>query len=168
MFKVDYLILQEEKSRISNLEVNTKWDVEGQICLDFNGEKIGFCEGEINVGSESLSLWFQKLLEVIKCLRKDGESYMFIPETTRILHFIICKGKIEVVERESVLKADNKGLMTYSFSDVSKIYWKEIIELENFEKEITQSVLRYIDEMLSYNKSFSSSLDYKKLIRLIG
>lgn len=167
MFKIEYLILEEEQKRISNLKKDMNWEIEGQICLFFNNKEIGFYEKEINIGDEYLSSWFQCLLETVKQLKEKNESFVSIAETTKVLHFVICDSKLEVIKGEMGIKRIGKGVGVYSPSDILKIYWKEDIDYGEFQKEVLDKAKQYIEEVSSYNKNFLETMDYGNLMHLM-
>lgn len=167
MFKIEYLILEEEQKRISNFRKDMDWGIEGQICLYFNDKKIGFYEKEINFGGEYLSLWFISLLETVKQLKKNKKSFACLEETTNVLHFVLCDSKLQVAEGKMGIQHISRGISTYSPSNILEMYWKEDIDYGEFQKEVIDKAKQYIEEVSSYNKNFLETMDYRELKNLL-
>ncbi len=167
MFKIEYLILEEEKKRISTLKKDTNWEIEGQICLYFNDKVIGFYEKEINIGDEYLTLWFRLLLETVKRLKIDKESFVSVPETIKALHFVLCDSRLEVTKSEMDFQHISEKIGSYSSADILEIYWKEDIDYDEFQKEVLDKAKQYIEEVSFYNKDFHETEDCRKLMCLL-
>lgn len=167
MFKIQYLILEEEQKRIAGIKRALNWEIEGQICLYFHKKVIGFYEEEIDIGEEYLFLWFRMLLETVKQLKQKDESYANIPESTKVLHFVLKGDKLEVIKGEMALQCLNEKVKVYSSFDMLKVYWEENISFNEFQKEILDKTEQFIAEVSFYNKRFSKTMDYKILMDLL-
>lgn len=165
MFYIKYLILEDEKKNIK-YKKNIDWEIEGQICLYFNDIEVGFYNKEINFGGEYLSQWFIILLETVKQLSKNAESFASIPETIYALHFVVHDNKLQVVKGKMEIQ-HMSGIGVYLPSNILEAEWETNIEYDEFQKEILDKTKQYIEEVSFYNKNFRETVAYRDLINLL-
>lgn len=160
MFKIEYLMHEDGKKRISRLQKETNWDIEGQICLVFNDKKVGFYEEKIDYSSEYLYLWFRSLLDVIKELKRNDNSVMQIPETENELHFKLKKNTITVIKRQYLREI---YYVSEGKTNIKK-EWIEEIDYNNFQCEVQKKVKQFLIEVKEINSIFLETDDYRKLV----
>ena len=168
MFSIEYLILQEEMSRISKIWNASEFDIlEGQLCLTFNTNSIGFIEKEVEIGNELLFFWFQQLNEVLIYLQSYKTVYFYIPD--RHDEWLVFEKKEDILTVENIESkplACIPELVSVTPIEKKTILWREIIETDEFYNKIYDKTHELLTIIKQCNHILINSEDYRDLQKL--
>ena len=170
MFLLDYLILEEEIERLSNIteieefeqDLNT---VLGQIQIVFNNEKEGFVDKDIPLGNEFLITWFKRFDDVLIQLRSNEIVALNMPHRDSVWLEFQMKNKFIEVSKVKAAKQNN----VYNFIETkpvnrAEILWKQAIKKEPFFKEILNKTENLLKDILLINPILAESVEIKALL----
>jgi len=163
MFEIRYRIPEEVLNEISSLdatEFDTEFnDIEGQIELNFNGNKYGFCHEQVPFGQELLLFWFGLLNSVATKLRKAHYVAMWIPETAASFFEFVRSGEFLKISLVTVARPNGKGFVVESpLSDVVQYDCKEIqVLVQDFQCEVSQKIEELLKELETINPELLKS-----------
>jgi hypothetical protein len=170
MFAIRYRIPEEEIREISSLDVaefDADFnDIEGQIELDFHGNKYGFCHEQVPFGQELLLFWFGLLNSVAVKLRKAHYVAMSIPETTASFFEFFRIGEFLKISLVTVATSDINGFIVESpLSDVIQYDWKDVqVLVQDFQCEVSQKIEDFLKELETINPELLKSKCVKSFI----
>ncbi|HEY9060733.1 MAG TPA: hypothetical protein VIO64_09565 [Pseudobacteroides sp.] len=166
MFGIRYRIPEQVLNEISSLdaiEFDASFnDIEGQIELNFNGNKYGLCHNDVPFGQELLLFWFGLLDTVVTRLEETHYVAMRIPETDNAFFEFVRNGELLRISMARTSCSDISGFVVDSpFGEIVEYNWKDVqVSLQDFKSE----VYRNIDELLKVLETINHELIKSKYI----
>jgi hypothetical protein len=170
MFGIRYRILEDEIREISSLdaeEFDAEFnDIEGQIELNFNGNKYGLYHEQVPFGQELLLFWFGLLNSVATKLRKAHYVAMSIPETAASFFEFVKSGEVLKISLVTVATPDINGFIVESpLSDVVQYGWKDTqVLVQDFQCEVSQKIEELLKELEAINPELLKSKRIRRFI----
>jgi hypothetical protein len=163
MFEISYRIPQEVVNDIFTIDFKkfdaTFNDIEGQIELNFNGNKYGLCHEEVPFGNELLLFWFGLLNNVIFRLEKSSYVAMNIPETSDwFFQFTKIQENIRVDMAKTAIKNRSGFVIDSILQDIESYQWRNVeILYEEFKAEVSKKTGMLVEEIKSINSELLKS-----------
>lgn len=174
MFKIYYEILDEEKSRISEIKHISEFEnsintVLGQIKLVFNESVEGFIDKEIPYCGEFLIMWFKLLNDSLLYLNLYGfATIKWIGSDSIWLEFKMEENTIVARKINAERQGQIENFIENTPRNSYEVLWQEDISRDEFYNTIIITSKRFLSDILSLNKIISQSQEYIELERKIS
>lgn len=170
MFIVEYAILCNEKERLKKVEKIALFEeqldeIEGQICITCNENRIGFVDESIPYEGEFLVTWLRRLNSGILHLDSNGYFAMLVPDSADVWLEFKLINKVVQVSKIKTTKKYKDTTMTNPIES-TKIFWTDNIEKTQLFQEILKKTEAFIKEVYSVNKLLVESRGIKRLINI--
>jgi len=169
MFLINYLILYEEKTRLSNIDSISKLDNEGldvygQFKITFNSVEEGFIDSDVPYEGELLIEWFTRLNQALINLYRDNFVTFAEPDSGIIWYEFELKDNVEIRQIQSSGQMGFESIMGSEPRDKRDLVWCETISREELYCTIITSTENFIREILLLNKLLGNTYELKELI----
>lgn len=172
MFFLNYVIDKEQKNelkKINNLKEFTSdlGEIVGRIQLSFNNQVEGILDEEIPNIEELLTIWFQRLNEVIIYCKMYKFAIMKVPDSYDIwLEFQVFNDTINVKQVRDAQK-DIKCFVENKSIHTQEVFWEETIETEVFYQCIVNKTEEFLTEVQKINPILMESLTLREIKELV-
>ena len=169
MFQINYVILDEEKKRLSMVKSIKDFEEEidtimGQMELIFNKQTFGFIVEDLVDCDEFLLIWLELLNEVLIQLHSSPFVTMISFDDDNLWFEFECVGdllRVNHIRTEDARKEHITKNVTVIPYKRKECLWSEEISKEEFIREVLTVTDRFIKEVISINEIVVETREFR-------